>query len=270
MWTAQCASGVTCETVDLAVNGYKEYNYTGAGQGATLSKSGYYKLEVYGAQGYSGGGSGGYSYGNLYVSSGTILYIYVGGAGDSTGLGYNGGGNEGNNVSGGGATHIATTSGKLSELSDNQSVIKIVAGGGGAYSNSRAGGGNGGGTEGSSGGYDSGYCGSGASWANGGGGGTQSAGGAGGTAWRNSSYGLVYGDDGSFGKGGDNNIPGGGGYYGGGSGGYGWGITSVGCPATGGGGGGSGYIGGVLNGSTTSGQRSGNGYARITYLGTSI
>lgn len=47
---------------------------------------------------------------------------------------------------------------------------------------------------------------------------------------------------------------GGGGYYGGGS-----GFHS--------GGGGSGYIGGVANGSMSSGVRSGNGYVTISYVG---
>ena len=276
-WANQCASGITCETVNLAVNGYKEYNYTGAGQGATLAKSGYYKLEVYGAQGGTGrddyaGGEGGYSYGNLYVSSGTILYIYVGGAGNSTGLGYNGGGSEGNNYSGGGATHIATTSGKLSELNDNQSAVKIVAGGGG-YNNYYGGSdggrpGTGGGTEGSSGGRGIGCSSSGVSYANGGEGGTQSAAGSAGTAWGN--YSSTSGESRSFGKGADKIYPGGGGWYGGGGGGTSWGTTSIGCPARGGGGGGSGYIGGVSNGSTSNGGRTGNGYAKITYLGASV
>ena len=129
-----------------------------------VPKTGYYKLEVWGAQGgnykatdrngYSTdktGGYGGYSTGIIRLTEGTTLYINVGGQGESVyaerysfnsqGLsgGYNGGGSGGTGYSGnypggaggGGATHIATSSGLLSELNSNRDSVIIVAGAGG-------------------------------------------------------------------------------------------------------------------------------------------
>jgi len=128
--------------------------------------SGTYKLETWGAQGGDAltleGGYGGYSIGNVNLKLKEKIYVVVGGEGKSipelekrdsnyivrlTG-GYNGGGNGSGGQcgdgtmnshfrygsSGGGATHISTTSGLLSTLSNNVNTIYIVsAGGGGAY-----------------------------------------------------------------------------------------------------------------------------------------
>lgn len=118
--------------------------------------SGTYKLEVYGAQGGAlggtSGGKGGYSSGTVYLEKGTILYIGVGGSGNTTTStsngagGYNGGsggyysndGAAGRNTtfaSGGGLTHIATQDGTLSSIgAANISKVLIVAGGGGGAS----------------------------------------------------------------------------------------------------------------------------------------
>lgn len=134
-----------------------EFAYTGSEQEYVVNASGYYKIEAWGAQGGYGssstysGGYGGYSVGAYYLEKGDILYVNVGGMGDN-GLtksasivsgGYNGGGNGFGNTDkyvsgGGGATHIAKTSGLLSTLSSNTSNILIVAagGGGGAYESS--------------------------------------------------------------------------------------------------------------------------------------
>ena len=112
-----------------------------------ITKSGYYNLEAWGAQGGSAssgrGGFGSYTEGVAYLEAGTTLHIYVGGKGQNvyynkqaaTG-GYNGGGNSsgGNNymaAAGGGATHIATKKGLLETLSDSLQDVLIVAGGGG-------------------------------------------------------------------------------------------------------------------------------------------
>ncbi len=111
----------------------------------TVQTSGNYRLEVWGAEGggvrLSGntasgnGGNGGYSSGEVYLSSGTILYVYTGGYGLSSTIGaafggFNGGGaayssdiNEPGN-GGGGATDI-----RIGGTSLYQRVI--VAGGGG-------------------------------------------------------------------------------------------------------------------------------------------
>lgn len=120
----------------------KEYvfDYTGGEQTFTVPKTGYYKLEVWGAQGgthsTSIGGYGGYSTGIIKLNENDNLYVYVGGTTTTTTGGYNGGGTGVSNTyglgrGGGGATHIATVSGLLTSLSSKKSNILIVAGGGG-------------------------------------------------------------------------------------------------------------------------------------------
>ena len=253
------------------------FAYTGSEQMVTLPASGRYKLEVWGAQGGSSGGVGGYSIGTVYLTENQVLYINVGGAGNGTKGGYNGGGTAlTGGYGGGGATHIATKSGLLSTLSSNINNILIVAGGGGGNGASGAGG-SAGGISGSK-GVD------GACSNKAGSGGTQTAGGA--------CVDTSYSNKGSFGAGGagkgDNNGgAGGAGLYGGGSG------TGGNC--YGGGGGGSSYIGNTLltnksmhcynctessntatkTISTTCANetptencaKQGNGYAKITYIG---
>lgn len=114
----------------------KDFPYTGTIQPWTVSVTGTYKLEVWGAQGARGSGNeyqfdpglGGYSYGNVSLTAGTILYIVVGGSSSS----YNGEGtSSGEGGNGGGATHIAKSTGLLKSLSTNKSSILIVAGVGG-------------------------------------------------------------------------------------------------------------------------------------------
>lgn len=118
-----------------------------------------YKLQCWGAQGgsvqlsyetgkpFAGGGKGGYSYGDANLTQGKVLYVYVGGTpAPQTKMtsdcylegGYNGGGHAFwwrddniNNGAGGGATHIASVAGLLSELSQNKNDIYMVAGAGG-------------------------------------------------------------------------------------------------------------------------------------------
>ena len=199
------------KSITAVTTNVKNFAYTGNVQSITIPTAGTYKLEVWGAQGgsgsYSTGGKGGYAKGNISLTSGTTLYIYVGGKGSfstsagSTG-GWNGGGNTQNYAyagSGGGATDIRRGGKALSNRI-------IVAGGGGgsagtgssAYGN----GGTGGGTSGGAGRY---LTTTGESQT--GKGGTQTSGGSG--------YGN--GTSGSLGQGGngyDNAGGGGGGYYG--------------------------------------------------------
>ena len=137
-----------------------EFSYTDSEQVFTIPKTGFYKLETWGAQGGTNGnyidGYGGYSVGQISLNKGDKLYINVGGSGDANFTqtnvgGYNGGGYSGNNgaaksFGGGGATHIATSSGLLSTFENNKDDILIVAaGGGGATSGSTTQGGSGGG-----------------------------------------------------------------------------------------------------------------------------
>ena len=118
--------------------------------------SGTYKLEVWGAQGGSApgyaGGYGGYSVGETELTKNSSIYVNVGEAGSSTNTGilentYNGGGiasgqacgNVTNRYgsSGGGATSIATISGQIKDLDEENDKDKllIVAGGGGGGTN---------------------------------------------------------------------------------------------------------------------------------------
>lgn len=250
--------------------------YTGSVQTLTLSATGTYRFEVWGASGGLGypstaGGKGGYAKGEIYLTQGTVLNVYVGGWGGfwnkgiSAAGGWNGGGGSaaGSNTvnsagGGGGATDIRIGGTALSNR-------KIVAGGGAGGSYSTIGAYGGGLTGGAFTGKNaSGYyvCGQ---------GGTQSSGGIGGY------YNTKVGGNGSLGQGGYGASAaqqlyagggGGGGYYGGGGGSY-----------ANGGGGGSSYIGGVTSSQTIAGNASmpnpsggtevGHymaGYARITYV----
>ncbi|BCS85842.1 fimbrillin family protein [Prevotella herbatica] len=258
-------------TYNLSKTIIYNYDYTGGLQIFTAPYTGTYKLETWGGGSngaYSGGfssiGLGGYAVGTIYIASGTKLYIYIGGVGKTNnGLtggagGYNGGGNGENGTSyaggsgGGGATHIAITDrGVLNNYSSYKNELLIIAGGaGGSAINSNAG--TGGGLTGGSAAT--------AGWSSGGvasitiNGGTQ-----------NSGYLFGKGQDGgtkSVGgmAGAEGNGGGGGGWYGGFS------YTGSGDGSCCGGSGGSGYIGGVSGGSMQNGVRSGNGYARITFV----
>ena len=276
------------------------YDYTGSEQTFVADNTGYYKLEVWGAQGGTvqgvEGGYGGYSTGLVYLEEGDTLYINVGGQGKECPYGadscvnnggYNGGGyatpNHQFTSSGGGATHIALQSGLLYTLASSEDKVLIVAGGGGGsgYNNGKKGyGGSGGGYIANSGTGDDGSIGS--------SGGSQLSGGHPGT---NTSE--VLRGSGVFGLGASYDRDyffngGGGGYYGGGA-------TYV---AERGAGGGSSYIGNTLltkksmycyNCSTSNEvntltysvsdvsdtaiskyAKKGNGYARISYVGTEV
>lgn len=250
-----------------------KYDYTGSTQYFIAPADGEYTLEVAGAQGgtetitAAAGGLGGTATGKVNLKKGQIITICVGGAG-SQGMahptgGYNGGGNGGRNgVTGGGATHIAITNrGVLSNYSSYKNEVLIVAGGGGGgwhtVSLSDKGGAGGGSSGGSATAIISGgkiaY------------GGTQTSGGNAGYILYNNT--KLFGENGSFGKGGNavhNEIydvtginygaGAGGGWYGGGS-----------TCGDGAAGGGSGYIGGVTDGSMTTGTNKGNGWATISY-----
>jgi len=206
------------------------FNYTGSVQTVTL-QPGTYEIEMWGANGGgTQGGKGGYTKGT-YAHSGGALYIVVGGAGGTGGIpadingGYNGGGARPNpggatRGSGGGATHISSSSGLLSDTTVRTNIV-LVAGGGGGGSNSGAGVGGGGGITGAN-----------SNGNNPGQGGTQTAGGAAGAG--------TSGSPGTAGQGGqslDMAGAGGGGWYGGGAGG-----GSISGNNGNGGGGGSGYI----------------------------
>ena len=296
------------------------FDYKGEVQTFTASNPGYYKVELWGAQGGGDdGGKGGYTSGYIKLDENETLYVYVGGEGEdeekiSNKGGWNGGGHSGNytgnySFGGGGATDIrlvkATSEENPSDLTiwnteeSLRSRIMVAGGGGGSFintgttvytSNPGVGGNLTGGT------------GTGSYNATDSGGGTQTSAGS-----------AVTDKQGLFGSGVQSEI---GGYGGGGGGGYWGGSTGHGKP----GGGGSSYIsgytgsvavasassndakGGCANGTTNincskhySGKRfenpimidganympntdgtemiqgkEGNGYAKITYYGTSL
>lgn len=141
----------------------------------TAKKTGFYKLETWGAQGGSvtdnsgklyEGGYGAYASGIVELNANDVLYIFTGGSGKNqndepsnniiTG-GYNGGGSaydvSGNLVaSGGGATQISMNPEELFNLKEESNdILLVAAGGGGAFKNSifSASGGHGGGYKGS-------------------------------------------------------------------------------------------------------------------------
>ena len=265
----------------------EEFAYSGSEQTFIASSSGYYKLEVWGAQGGSYnssyyGGYGGYSTGIVFLNKNEQLKIYVGSTATSSIGGYNGGGNGSSYVGisgGGGATHIATSSGLLSTLSEKRDNILIVAGGGGGSFYE-------GGT-GAIGGSAGGYLGNNGLYYNRGVpyGGSQVSGGVNADS---SSIG------GSFGQGGtytSYSAGGGAGFYGGAAG----GTDRANQGDYGTGGGGSGYIGNALltnkvmycynctassdaatktisttctkSSPTENCNKQGNGYAKVTYIG---
>jgi hypothetical protein len=273
------------ESKEVYEGWYQEFDYTGDEQCFEVPVSGEYYLETWGAQGGSTrggtGGMGGYSYGKVLLKAGDRLYINVGGNGLNH-YGYNGGGmgeieKEDTYCYGGGATHIAAQKGLLSQLENVKNDIYIVAGGGGGGERTGVLGGIGGGgnADGTSGGAWEGY--DDEEYFNYtefvAEGGTQSEGGRYGNNYDN--WNKSKGMSGIFGKGGDaydhqyavNN-----GYmeegfrdYGGGGGG-GW-YGGGGIEWAGGGGGGSGHISDKLyDAGGESGVRSGDGYAKITFI----
>lgn len=267
----------------------KTFAYTGAVQEWSPTVTGRYKLEVWGAEGginsqnTGKAGKGGYSIGTAYLEENLKIYVYVGGQGSNTKQPL-GGFNSGNGTS---KTNIgtATGGGGASDIRINNDSLYcrvIVAGGGGGQGTNTGSGGHGGGTAG----------GNGLGNTNMGKGGTQISGGIypGGTD-NPAKFGIGgWGPDGTTGG------QGGGGWYGG----------SFGTRTDGGGAGGSGWIytestfntwksgnstdaaGWLLNssyyltdaqtiagntsmpthdGTSTMTGNSGNGYAKITWIG---
>jgi len=140
------------EVFALEVGGSKSFEYTNGIQVFKVEKSGFYKLETWGAQGGNQGGYyggyGGYATGVVMLKKGQTVYVSVGGAGvgasyqgQSLSATYNGGGGvtgtSANHMtaSGGGATHIALKAGLLSTLSNDKDQVLIVSGGGGGARN---------------------------------------------------------------------------------------------------------------------------------------
>ena len=259
------------------INYTTNFSYTGSCTTYTAKSTGYYNLEVWGAQGgnYNTtyvGGLGGYSKGIVHLEKGTTLYVCVGGQPQTVTTtktavpgGFNGGGNGFNRdysstytygQAGGGATDI--------RIGQNSLYARVIVAGGGSGSNNRISGYAGGGTSGVTG--QSGYA------------GTQTSAGTGGSFGQGGSA-STSGNNYKYGASG-----GGGGFYGGGA------IASYSDSTNYDkySGGGSGYVytsstassypsGCLLNStyyltasSTTQGTNTGHGKATITYIGKEI
>ncbi len=234
-----------------------DLSYKGSPEDFKVPVGGVYQFEVWGAQGGPTQGKGGYSKGKLEVNANDTIGVYVGGKGQNRGGGWNGGGTAGTGTAygssygGGGGTDMRIGGKALKDR------VIVAGGGGGQAASGRYGasGGNGGGASGARGGL---WC-----CGNPGDGGTQNAGGRGGQRRVNA---CRNGGNASLGQGGNGANAcwyqggggGGGGFYGGGGG-------SDGCGGAAGGGG-SGYVGGVSEGTTSSGVQSGHGKAKITLI----
>ncbi len=141
---AKITDGANTVASSYAVITKPQYNYTGSPQIFTATSDGYYKIRLYGAQGgaqYGFGGKGAYTSGEIYLTKGTNLYVYIGNyptnafyecyesnANDS----FNGS-TVGSCVGGGGATDVRLVSGAWNDATSLRSRIMVAAGGGGAY-----------------------------------------------------------------------------------------------------------------------------------------
>lgn len=93
-----------------------------------MGQSGWYKIELWGAQGQNSGGLGSYTSGMIWLKENTHLYFYVGKQGST----FNGGGNKvGSGYLGGGATDVRLSNGQW-DSSLNKRIMVAAGGGGGS------------------------------------------------------------------------------------------------------------------------------------------
>ena len=111
------------------------YTYTGDYYSFTAPFNGTYSLKAWGAQGGNDpaypstvfGGRGGYAAGDVYLTAGTTIYVYVGGQGTGSTL------STWNSTGGGGATDFRLTSGAWNLSAGLYSRILVAGGGGGRH-----------------------------------------------------------------------------------------------------------------------------------------
>ncbi|WP_394772788.1 glycine-rich protein [Flavobacterium sp.] len=110
-------------------------NYTGNVQTFTVPATSTYRLETWGAQGGNDpanpttvfGGRGGYSKGELTLTAGTVLYIYIGGQGIGCTA------SSWNSTGGGGSSDIRLVGGAWNDNAGLYSRIIVAGGGGGRH-----------------------------------------------------------------------------------------------------------------------------------------
>lgn len=126
--TGTTTTVMTPVTTTQKVSGSKQFGYTGGRQTFVAPETGRYTFNVWGAQGGTAsnggaGGQGGHTWGDVYLTKGQTVYIYVGGAG-GTGYnsgGYNGGGGGANDGGGGGGmSSISVDAGSAAAPSNNR------------------------------------------------------------------------------------------------------------------------------------------------------
>ncbi len=118
------------------------YGYTGTAQTFTAPQTGTYKIELWGAQGgdYNDalGGKGAYTAGEINLTKGDVLHVYVGEQPHDHQGGYNGGSSgwektrDGVYRGGGGATDIRLTSGAWNNTASLASRLMVAGGGAGS------------------------------------------------------------------------------------------------------------------------------------------
>ena len=117
---------------------FSSSNYTEDGQEyvVPMGQAGWYKIELWGAQGGgNNGGLGAYTSGMIWLDENAHLYFYIGKSDSTYGSSYtfNGGGFASNTTSrrGGGATDVRLVSGAWDNEESLKSRIMVAAGGGG-------------------------------------------------------------------------------------------------------------------------------------------
>jgi len=128
----------------LSTTNNNDFSYVGTYAIAKVVTAGYYQIQAWGARSdpsYSGSGNylGGYASGIVHLEANTELYVYVASKGDYEQGGYNGGGNSyaiscSDNGAGGGATDIRLVSGTWNSSDGLLSRIIVAGGGGGGRS----------------------------------------------------------------------------------------------------------------------------------------
>lgn len=115
-----------------------DFNYTGNYETFEVPHTGIYKIELWGASGNDDydtttkAGKGGYTSGNIKLTKGTKLYVYVGQKGQpiNDGITFNNGRPNANGWNGGGSTDIRLVSGSWDNSESINSRIMVAAAGG--------------------------------------------------------------------------------------------------------------------------------------------